>query len=451
VSFGLRLTLAVAAAVAIAVTAASLVVFVAIREQLLQQTDAALAERATSIQRGRWGADVAQRPQPQVIDLPGSRPDMLVQFVAADGGHLRFSDPELPVTDTTRDVASGRAGSFYTDATVEGSHLRILTVPYQFGFALQVARSLDEMDRFLQQMTLTIAAVVVGGVLLAAALGALVARAALRPVHRLTGAVEDVARTRDLSRPVPEGGRDELGRLAASFNSMLAALDTALRSQRQLVADASHELRTPITSLRTNIELLQRGEPADPEERRRVLDDAVGQLGRRGHHVAELIDLAREEESPPLPAEEVPLDDVVRGVIASAAQHWPNTEFALDAEPSVVRGDPERIERAVRNLIDNAAKWTPPGTVVEVSVRSGEVAVRDHGPGVAESDAPHVFDRFWRAPGARSLPGSGLGLAIVKEVARAHGGSVSVERAPTGGALFRLRFPAPGRSLAAAT
>jgi two-component system sensor histidine kinase MprB len=293
----------------------------------------------------------------------------------------------------------------------------------------------------LRQLTLILGAVLVVGVVLAAAVGLLVARSGLAPLGRLTGTLEELARTRDLTRRVEAGGQDELGRLAGSFNSLLAALDTSLRSQRQLVADASHELRTPITSVRTNLELLQRG-MLEPGERDRVLSDVVTELGRLSHLVAELIDLAREEEGAPAPAVDVRLDEIAQAAVAIAAPEWPNVEFRLVAEPSSVKGDPDRIERAIRNLLDNAAKWSPAGGVIDVVVQAGEVAVRDHGPGVSEADAPHVFDRFWRAPTARRMPGSGLGLSIVREVARSHGGTVGVERAPGGGALFRIRFPA---------
>jgi two-component system sensor histidine kinase MprB len=340
-----------------------------------------------------------------------------------------------------REVAAMRATQFTSESTVEGERYRILTVPLVRDHALQVARPLAEVDAVLRQLSIVLFAVLVIGVVLAAAVGLLVARSGLAPLGRLTRTLEELARTRDLTRRVESGGQDELGRLAGSFNSLLAALDTSLRSQRQLVADASHELRTPITSVRTNLELLQRG-MLEPGERDRVLSDVVTELARLSHLVAELIDLAREEEGTPAPAVDVRLDEIAQAAVAIAAPEWPNVEFRLVAEPSSVKGDPDRIERAIRNLLDNAAKWSPAGGVIDVVVQAGEVAVRDYGPGVSEADAPHVFDRFWRAPTARRMPGSGLGLSIVREVARSHGGTVGVERAPGGGALFRIRFPA---------
>jgi len=232
-----------------------------------------------------------------------------------------------------------------------------------------------------------------------------------------------------------------MARLAASFDGMLTALEISLRQQRQLVADASHELRTPLTTLRTNLELLARGQPTDPAERQQVLVELVAQMERLSTLVGDLIDLARDEEAT-LPVEDVRLDEVVADAITDVRGRYPHVRFDAVMEETTVRGIRPRILRAVTNLLDNAGKWSPPAGVVEVSVNGGEVSVRDHGPGIAPEDAPRVFDRFWRAPNARSLPGSGLGLSIVKDVAESHGGSVTLESANGGGARFRLRITA---------
>jgi len=236
-------------------------------------------------------------------------------------------------------------------------------------------------------------------------------------------------------------GSDEIAHLAGSFDSMLTALEISLRQQRQLVADASHELRTPLTSLRTNLELLARGQPIDPEERQQVLVELVGQIERLSTLVGDLIDLARDEEAA-RPIEDVRLDEVVADAITDMRGRYPHVRFDAALEETTVRGVRPRIARAVTNLLDNAGKWSPASGVVEVTVRAGEVSVRDHGPGVTPEDAPRVFDRFWRASNARSLPGSGLGLSIVKDVAESHGGSVTLEQASGGGARFRLRLAA---------
>jgi signal transduction histidine kinase len=233
---------------------------------------------------------------------------------------------------------------------------------------------------------------------------------------------------------------DELGRLAASFNTMLGALQRSLSAQRQLVSDASHELRTPLTSLRLNAELLA-AEPglAEPE-RREVLDRVVAQVAELGQLVASVTELAR-DESQPGPLGQLELHRVVEASLAGARRDWAQTVFTAELEPWMVTGSTDSLQVAVRNLLDNAAKFGPSGARVEVCLRSGELTVRDHGPGIAQADLPHVFDRFYRAPSARGVPGSGLGLSIVRQVAGRHGGTVQAEAAPGGGTLIRLWLP----------
>ena len=221
---------------------------------------------------------------------------------------------------------------------------------------------------------------------------------------------------------------------------MLAALEDSARAQRQLVSDASHELRTPLTSLRTNIEVLSRDGVLDPKERENLLRDVSEQLIEMSALVAELVELARGDEKAADP-EDVRLDLVAAEAIDRTRRNRPGVTFKPQLEESLVRGVPSTIERAVSNLLDNAAKWSPPGGEVDVIVRNGEVAVRDRGPGIAEEDVPFVFDRFYRAPSARSMPGSGLGLAIVRQVAEAHGGTVCVEAPTDGGTRMRLTLP----------
>jgi two-component system sensor histidine kinase MprB len=248
-----------------------------------------------------------------------------------------------------------------------------------------------------------------------------------------------VTETGDLSQRIEVGGRDELSRLAASFNTMLAALEDSTRAQRQLVADASHELRTPLTSLRTNIEVLASDRALPPDERRRLLSDVVEQLGEMTTLIGELIELARAEQQAPEP-EEVRLDLVAADALGRARRNWPEVTFDADLGESLILGNPATIERAIANLLDNAAKWSPAGGRVQLRVEDGAVTVRDHGPGIADEDLPYVFDRFYRARGARGQPGSGLGLAIVRQVAEAHAGDVVAERAEDGGTRMTLRL-----------
>ncbi len=246
-----------------------------------------------------------------------------------------------------------------------------------------------------------------------------------------------MARTHDLGLRVEVEGHDELGRLAESFNEMLGELEQSVGAQRQLVADASHELRTPLTSLRTNIEVLARGGGPTGERREQLLRDLTEQLEEMSALVNDLVELARESAQQPEP-EELRLDLLVADVVERAQRRAPQVKIEARLEESTVNGVPTALERAVGNLLDNAVKWSPPGGEIEVTVRGGEVTVRDHGRGIDEADLPLVFDRFYRAPAARGMPGSGLGLAIVKQVAEQQGGSVSAEAADGGGALLRL-------------
>ena len=266
-------------------------------------------------------------------------------------------------------------------------------------------------------------------------------RTALAPVRRLTETTEAVSSTLDLSQRIETTGTDEVGRLAASFNRMLEALEGSVGAQRQLVADASHELRTPLTSLRVNIETLMRGDLLPSEDRARLGEDIVEQLGEMTVLIDEVVEVARGDEQS-IEWESVPLDVIVAEVVDRARRNVPSIDIELRTDTVVVRGDPARLERAVANLVDNACKWSPSGGRVDVTLdEAGELVVRDHGPGFAETDLPHVFDRFYRSRDSRSLPGSGLGLAIVRQVAEAHGGAVVAANAPDGGAILRLCLP----------
>ena len=316
----------------------------------------------------------------------------------------------------------------------------MLTLPLGRGYAVQVARSLEEVDGTLARIQRWLIALALVGIGLAAALGLLVARAVLAPVQRLTRAAEDVSQTGDLSQRIEVDGKDELSRLASTFNTMLGALEDSARSQRQLVSDASHELRTPLTSLRTNIEVLARDEALPAGEREQLLRDVTEQLTEMTALVAELVELARGDQAPVEP-EDVRLDLVTADAIERTRRNRPGVSFEPDLQESMIRGVPSNIERAISNLLDNAAKWSPPDGQIEVTVHDGELTVRDHGPGIDSGDLPYVFDRFYRAPSARGMPGSGLGLAIVRQVAEAHGGTVTAEPAPGGGTLMRLTLP----------
>jgi two-component system sensor histidine kinase MprB len=353
-----------------------------------------------------------------------------------------FEDLKLPVDKRVRDVAAKKRTAYLTDTEVRNAHVRMLVEPYGDGHvALQVMRPLGEVDSVLGRIRTLLLLLDAIGIAIAAVLGFLVARAALGPVRRLTETAEHVSETKDLTSRIAVRGRDELSRLAGTFNTMLAALEESARAQRQLVTDASHELRTPLTSLRTNIELLLRHEDIEEPRRTQLLSNVLEQLDELTALVAAMVELARGEQQQ-LEPEDVRLDLLVADVVARAQRDRPHIRYVTSLEESTVHGVPTRIERAVSNLLDNAAKWSPPEAVVDVSVRNGEVAVRDHGPGIADEDLPFVFDRFYRAPSARGMPGSGLGLAIVKQVAEEHHGDVGAEQPADGGTRMRLRLAA---------
>jgi two-component system sensor histidine kinase MprB len=436
-SFRARLTLVAAAAVAFAVVLSSVLVYIVVRDQLRDEVDAALEQRAVQIQH----SGPFRGPLPDIRDPELGGAGGYFQIVTADGRvrRPRGADIPIPVTDRVLEVAAGEADPFFTDARIVNTHVRVLTFPVELGVALQILRPLNEVDATLDRLRTFLILISLAGIGLAVALGLLVSRAAVAPVARLTRATERVTETGDLSERIDARGQDELSRLAGSFNEMLGALEKSTAAQRQLVADASHELRTPLTSLRTNFEVLMSDRELDPDERRRLLDDVVEQIGEMTTLIAELIELARGDQLPTEP-EDVRLDIVAQEAVERTRRDRPGVTFNTDLRESVVRGVPASLERAIGNVLDNAAKWSPPGGTVDVSVEDGTVTVRDRGPGIDDADMPYVFDRFYRSPSARTLPGSGLGLAIVRQVAEAHGGAVVAEHAEGGGTRITLRL-----------
>jgi two-component system sensor histidine kinase MprB len=443
-SFRARIAVGSAAAVALSVVAASVAVYLIAREQLRKPVDEALSARAAQIAVQQLRVIPGQGGDPYLAVLPEfGEARGYVQLVRTDGQVLvpPRQDVKLPVDDHVRDVAGERGAAYWDDVTVDGTHLRVFTFAYGPDAAIQVARPLTEVEQSLNRIGVFLIIVALGGILAAGVLGLLVARAALSPVRRLTTTVERVTETQDLSERIDVDGKDELSRLAASFNTMLGALEESTRAQRQLVADASHELRTPLTSVRTNIEVLAGDRTLPPEDRRRLLSDVVEQLGEMTTLISELIELARAEQQTAVP-EDVRLDLLVADVVERARRNRPEVSYAVDLEPTTVQGIPATIERAVGNLLDNAAKWSPPGEEVEVELHRGQLVVRDHGPGIPEEDLPYVFDRFYRARAARGMPGSGLGLAIVRQVAESHGGEVVAEHAEGGGTRMVLTLGA---------
>jgi two-component system sensor histidine kinase MprB len=438
-----RLILAAAAAVAVAVALAAVVAYVAVRDELRSQVDDAL-EQQLSVRAGPPGRfGLGHHRRFGLLPARFGGPTPYIQFVGP-GGDIAVVGAEqvaLPVGAQARAVALGQSPAFLADARAGGTPVRVLTAPLPEGGAVQLGRSLASVDAVLRRLRLILLLVCLGGVALAVALGQLVSRRVVAPIVDVTEAARHIAATEDLGRRIAVTSDDEVGELATHFNAMLDTLERSIASQRQLVADASHELRTPITSLRTNIEVLTESESLPHDERARLLADVEGQITELGMLVADLIELARGDQ-PRRDTEDVRLDELVGEAVARARRHAPAVRFAVRLEPAVVDGSRDRLARAVNNLLDNAAKHSSPGAVVEVEAGPAGVRVRDHGAGVAEEDIPHLFDRFYRGVSSRGRPGSGLGLAIVRQVAEQHHGSVRAANASGGGAEFVLCLPA---------
>jgi two-component system sensor histidine kinase MprB len=448
VTFRARLVLAATAAVLVVVVLGSVATYLVAYNSLVGSIDVTLSQTSRLL--------VANN---NIANTCGTAAGNCSQVVSSNGQTNPADPAVLPITDTVRQVAASqgtRADAFFS-TTVGGTAVREIVsalppgytyrgnnFPVQLtsGGALQITAPLTGVNEELRHLAVALWLIVLVGVTLAVLLGLGVGRTVLRPLNSLTATVEELAETTDVSRRLDPGGPDELGRLRRAFNRLLVALDTSRESQRQLVLDASHELRTPLTSLRTNMEVARRMEELAPEEREVLIGDVLTQLDELTTLVADLAELARGEQ-PRLTSEPIRLDTAVLEAVEVATTHGRSRDVAFEARvsPTWVSGSSARIGRAIDNLLDNALKWSPDGGVVEVTCADGVLVVRDHGPGVADTDMEHIFDRFYRAPGARGRPGSGLGLAIVAQVARDEGGSVSVHHAPGGGALFRFALP----------
>ena len=441
------------AAVALAITA---VAFLAIRTDLQNQVRQEVAARADSVrhQAAQYHGHIPNGWVParsagfgiltytQVVTETGA--------VWAPKGDLGLLTPSAAAIEVARGgsvgaAAAGEIDSFYSVARINGIRAEVLTEHFAPGLAIQVAEPLTATDQEVATVGATLALLSAVGVVAATLLGWAVARAGLAPVGRLASVAEEVTLTGDPGRRVEVSRRDELGRLATSFNSMLSALQRSLDAQRRLVSDASHELRTPLASLRLNAELLAAHPEMPAAERAEILDRVTGQAAELSRLVASVTDLARGE---PLPKDSsrVRLDAVASEALDAARRDWPQTEFEADLTPCTVDGSADRLRVAVRNLLDNAAKFGPAEGPVRVRLADAELTVRDHGPGIDADDLPFVFDRFYRALSSRSAPGAGLGLAVVREIALGHGGEVAAEPAPGGGTVMRLTLPAPAGS-----
>jgi two-component system sensor histidine kinase MprB len=344
----------------------------------------------------------------------------------------------VDLTDHDVQVAYGKDQPYFHNATYQGVGYRIYTTqfPGQSGVLVRVAQPASDATSTQTALGWLLIALVPAGAITAAVVARLAARRVLRPVGRLTETVERIRATGDLSASIETPGHDEIGRLGRAFAAMTAALDESVGAQRRLVADASHELRTPLTSLTTNLELLAE-RPNDPNVPA-LAAAALAQAGELRVLINDLVDLARYGQAP-FHIEDVRLDLIVDRVAARAANRSPALAIELDTCPTMVRGDPDALERAIGNLVDNAVKWSPPHGRISVSAAAGTVEVSDQGPGIPAEDLPYIFERFYRSVKARALPGSGLGLAIVRRIADLHGGTVEAIPLPQG-VKFRIRL-----------
>jgi two-component system, OmpR family, sensor histidine kinase MprB len=441
-SLASRVILLTTLAVGVSVALVALAAYLTVRHQLLVSLDESLHRRA-------YISAQYEPSQTALNDIPAlvqGATDTQFGYVFANGQHLMTEGPNKDVISLgAPEYAVARGTSRYSCRTiVSGStEYRVATVPtVAAGVAVVVAQSMEANNDTLDQLGLRMFLFGAAGVIAAALAGWGVARNGLRPVRRLTDAAEEIARTEQLD-PIRVEGNDEIARLSRAFNTMLGALAASRDRQRQLVADAGHELRTPLTSLRTNLELLTQADRQgglSEAARNELLDDVAFQIEELTTLIGDLTELAREQPARVL-LEEVDLAEITERAVQRARRRASSLQFDLDAEPWWVVGDAAALERAVLNLLDNAAKWSPPLGVVTVRLAGGSLMVSDQGHGIAEEDLPHVFDRFYRSSRSRTMPGSGLGLSIVRQVAERHGGSVRVGRSPEGGAAFWLTVP----------
>jgi two-component system, OmpR family, sensor histidine kinase MprB len=439
-----RIAIVAAAAVALAVVAVSAGAFLAARSQLRDQIDAGLFQRAMIVQTAADDFEAflqtGTRPRPSLTNLVRNDWDLVYYQLNLPNGGTAVPRGQA-ILPEVKDISAGD-GPLLSDETVDGVHVRMIAVDAgRFG-VVQIARPLTEVDAALRNLARVLITVGFVGAVLAGVIGLVVARSAIKPIEELTRTVKHVAETRDLGSRIDVDSVDEVGSLARSFNAMLAALDESRSQQRRLVRDAGHELKTPLTALRTNIELLAKSENLTEEMRDELVAAAEAEVIDLSALVTEIVDLASDRYAE-LPIERVSLDDIVEVSVAKARRRG-EAPVDLTRSPSPVMGRPAALERAVDNLLDNAQKWNASGEPIQVEVGDGRVSVRDHGPGIPPEERELVFDRFYRSATARSEPGSGLGLSIVKQVAEDHGGSVFVESADDGGAVVGFTVPSAG-------
>jgi two-component system, OmpR family, sensor histidine kinase MprB len=447
-----RMVLFTAAAVALAVVLSAVACYLAVQSSMRARIDHQLQTQASLIAASSARGYPIRRPHPAPgpgpfpvhLPQPGLQSEGDLAVLSKSGALYQRPGDRTRFTVTAHDlaVARGRAKAYFRDGKVGNTPVRLYVAPAGKGRAVIAIQSLADLDNTLHDLAEILIAIAIAGIAIAGLLGLFVARAAAAPVHLLRQAAEHVRSTGDLSSRISVAGADDLGRLGQSFNDMLGALEDSQRAQRQLIADASHELRTPVATIRTNLEVLARNPDLPAEDRAPLLDDLIGESAELGTLVEDLLESARDSDSDVAePFAAISLDTLVIAELERWGRRHPGAVLVPSLEPATIRGRERRLRRALANLLDNAIKWSPPDAPIEVTVTtSATLIVRDHGPGFTAQDLPHIFDRFYRAPTARTIPGSGLGLSIVQKVAEEHDASVQAENAPGGGAIVTLLF-----------
>ena len=465
-SLRLRVTLVVAVVVTVVVGVVGQRVYAAAEGELVEEIDLELVERAEGFARFAGGLDFAQgfnaadlrgldptidegldpradgfggRTGPRGLIETATSRESFTRVVSRDGDVLltigRRFDVDLDVDEfPTRGVRP-----VVSDGTLGGERARVATVAAS-DVVVQIARPLGEIDQSLDDLSDRILMISVLAIVFAGGAAWWIAGTAVSPIRRLTAAAESVAATGNLEQPVDGSGGDEVGRLASSFNSMLDALNTSKRQQRQLVMDASHELRTPLASLRTNVDVLRSGREIPAEMREAIVDDIGAEIDELGELVAELVDLATDvrDDEDPAPFE---LAELAAPIVERQARRTDRDIDLVVHRRAVIEARPNAVSRAIRNLVENAAKFSPAGTPIRVEIDGGQLTVSDHGPGIPAEEREAVFERFHRVEATRTMPGSGLGLAMVRQVAEAHDGSAFAAVAEGGGAAVTLSLP----------
>jgi two-component system sensor histidine kinase MprB len=440
-----RIALSLAAIAALVSVVGATAAYLTTEDRLRSSLDESLIGKAHDVARAPQRPGGGGGPVPDAFDEVCPRADFLepatlVQFVSADDDAQTCLGPTIPLDRAA--VRAARSTGALRIATVDasGARYRVVTVARPDGTVLRLGRGLEEINDVLDSLRTRLVLYTLGGILLAALLGWLLAVRLVRPITRLRDAAEGIARTGQLDAELPEGGPGEVGSLATSFRTMVDALADSRARQQQLIADASHELRTPLTSLQTNADLLARSDRLTPDQRTQVSDGIRFEVHELTDLVSELVTLARDPDADLEAVVPVALVELASAAVDTARLRTDRPIVLQEDAPAVVPGRARALARVVSNLIDNAIKYG--AGEIAVRVAGPTVEVRDHGAGIPDTDLPRVFDRFYRADTARTEAGSGLGLAIVAQVVERHGGTVSARNAPDGGAIVGFTLPA---------